>query len=308
MSNTTVNSEVLNLQLASQIVLAYGVLALIGFGTFGNLLNILVFIRIKSLGQMPNSVFLLASFIGNLAQLWTTRFSRAVLILNGIDLLKGSIFYCEIRWLLGRASSSIAMTSLCLASIDRFLVTSRNIRFHHVFTVKRARLIVIIMTLFFLIPLIPDIVYYLAPSCTSPEAPFEYKQYTTYFNLILTNLVPVPVLVLFGILTWRNLHTARLGQQNRLEAQVNRMILAELIMVCFTSLPNIISTIYSMATVSVINSQLRTAQDNLWSNVLAVFSISAYSGSFYVFLIASSAYRKNVKTVLYCKSQNQVGT
>lgn len=141
------------------------------------------------------------------------------------------------------------------------------------------------MTVIFIIPLVPSIVYYSAPSCTSSGAPFEYKQYASYFNLLLTNYVPVLVLILFGILTWSNLHTGRLGQQNRLEAQVNRMILAELIMVCFTSLPNIVSTTYSMATASMVKSPLRAAQDNLWSNVLAVFTVSAYSGSFMYFLL-----------------------
>lgn len=87
MTNTTISNEILNLQLASQMIYGYGALILIGFGTVGNLLNIVVFIRLKMLRQIPNSVFLLASFIGSLVQLWTVRFSRAILSLTGIDLL-----------------------------------------------------------------------------------------------------------------------------------------------------------------------------------------------------------------------------
>jgi uncharacterized membrane protein len=306
MTNTTISNEILNLQLVSQMIYGYGALILIGFGTVGNLLNIVVFIRLKVLRQMPSSVFLLASFIGSLVQLWTVRFSRAILSLTGIDLLARSLFYCEIRWLFGRMSSSITITSLCLASIDRFLVTSRNVRYRNIFTMRRAQLTIIIFVIIFLIPLIPDIVYYNTPSCISPEAPFWYRQYTTYFNTVYTNFLPVPVLVVFGIFTWRNLHNARIGQQNRLETQVNRMILAELVMVCFTSIPNIVSTIYSLATASMVKSQLRTAQDNLWSNIFAVFTISTYCGSFYVFFLVSFAYRKNVRIVLCCKKQNQV--
>ncbi|CAF0866349.1 unnamed protein product [Adineta steineri] len=306
MSNTTVNNEIFNLQLASKMIYAYGALVLIAFGTVGNLLNILVFIRWKSLRQMSNSVFLLASFIGSLVQLWTVRFSLAVLNLTGIDLLKNSLFYCEIRWLFGRMSSSITMTSICLASIDRFLVTSRNVRYRYAFNMKRVRLMVIILTLIFLFPLIPDIVYYWTPNCTSPGAPYGYRQYTTYFNTILTNFIPVPVLVLFGILTWRNLHATRLVQNNRLEMQVNRMILAELIMVCFTSIPNIITTIYSLATITMVKSQLRTAQDNLWLNIFAILTISTYCGSFYVYCAVSSSYRKKIQTILYWKPENRI--
>jgi hypothetical protein len=129
------------------------------------------------------------------------------------------------------------------------------------------------MILIFLISLIPDIVYYWTLSCTSPGAPFVYRQYTTYFNTVLIKFVPVPVLILLGTPTWRNLHAARFGQHNRLEAQVNRTILAELVMVCFTSIPNIVTTIYSLTTTSIATSQLRTAQDGLWSNVFADFTI-----------------------------------
>ncbi|CAF1451406.1 unnamed protein product [Adineta steineri] len=294
MTNTTISSEVLNLQLASRLIFSYAILIFIAFGTIGNLLNIFVFIRIKVLRQMPNSVFLLTSFVASLMQIWTTRFSTAFLNLTGVDLLKQSRFYCEIRWLFGRMGATITMACICLVSINRFLITSPNVRYRQIFTMRCARMTVIVVILVFLIPLIPDVVYYWTPSCTRTGAPYC--------------IVPFPVLVLFGILTWRNLCSVRIIQRNRLEEQVNRMILSELVMICITSIPNIITAIYPIVTSSMTKSQLRVAQDGLWLNMLAIPSITTYCTSFYVFYAASSAYRKNVQTALNCTKHNRIET
>ncbi len=86
------------------------------------------------------------------------------------------------------------------------------------------------------------------------------------------------------------------------------MILAEFVMACFTSIPNMFMTIYSLATASMVKPQLRTAQDSLWFNVFTIFTMSTYCGSFYVYLIASSAYRHNVRVALNCKRENYIGT
>ncbi len=96
---------------------------------------------------MSNSVFIACVVCQQLMILLTTRFFGAVLNLTGIDVLKGSLFYLKFVYLFGRMSSSITMTSTCLTSIDRFLATSHNVRCRHVFTVRRARLTLIIMVL-----------------------------------------------------------------------------------------------------------------------------------------------------------------
>ncbi|CAF0894917.1 unnamed protein product [Adineta steineri] len=308
MSNTTISSEILGLRLASRMIFSYAVLVLITSGTVGNLLNILVFIRIRVLRQMPNSIFLLTSFVASLVQLWTTRFSTVFLNLTGVDLLKQSGFYCEIRWLFGRMSGTITMASICLVSINRFLMTSHNVRYRQVFTTQRARVAVIVVVLVFFIPFTPDIVYYWTPSCTSTGSPYGYRQFIMYFSQVFSNLVAGPVLALFGILTWRNLRGVRVVQRNRLEEQVNRMILAELVMVCITAIPSIITVIYPLVTASMSKSQLRVAQDGLWLNILAIPTITTYCVSFYVFYAVSSAYRKNVRTALNCKKHNRIET
>lgn len=167
MSNTNVSSEILRLQMASRIIYGHVGIILIALGTIGNLLNIALFLRFKILRQMPNSTFLLTAFVACIVQLWTTRFSRSLFGITNINLLAISTFYCQFRWVIGRMSSCVAMTCICMASIDRFLITSRNIRYHHIFTVQRACLIVTTISIIYLSIFMPLAIYYSEPLCTS---------------------------------------------------------------------------------------------------------------------------------------------
>ncbi len=282
-------------------------LALIVVGTVGNLLNIFVFMRLKTLREMTNSVFLISSFTGSLILLWSSRFPTSMLTITGVNPLVGSIVYCKIRYLFGRWGLNMPFTCVCLASIDRFLITSRNVRFRRFFTLKRAYILVTIFTLVYLAICMPDAIYYSGYSCTaSATARATYKQFITYFNLIVTNILSMCVLGTFSILTWYNLWSGGRGGHNHLQQQVNTMMLVEFSMAFITTLPNFIYNIYSQATQSVVKSPLRTAEESLWSIVSTVLSFTIHVGTFYAYVIVSPAYRRNVRTALWFKKQNRV--
>ncbi|UJR19882.1 hypothetical protein I4U23_023015 [Adineta vaga] len=284
-------------------------LALIVIGTVGNLLNIFVFIRLKILRQMPNSIFMIGSFIGSLILLWSSRVPRCILNLTGIDPLVGSIVYCKIRWLFGRWGLNMPFTCICLASIDRFLITSRNVRYRRYFTLQRAYIMVITFSLVYLAICIPDAIYYSVYSCiASAKDRAMYKDFITYFNLIVTNILSMTVLGTFGLLTWYNLWSTRGVGRNHLQHQVNKMMVIEFTMAFITTLPNFTYNIYSQATQSIVKSQLRLAQDSFWSTVSVIISFTIHIGTFYMYMIVSPAYRRNVRTALCFKKQNHIST
>ncbi len=284
-------------------------LAMIGVGTVGNLLNIFVFISLKPLRQMTNSVFLIASFASSLILLWSYRFPTSLLTVTGNNLLIGSIVYCKIRYLFANWGANMVLTCVCLASIDRFLITSRNASFRRFFTLKRAYILVMIFTLAYLAICMPDGIYYSGYSCTaSATARATYKEFITYFNLIVTNGLSMIVLGTFSILTWYNLRSRRGGGRNQLQTQVNRMMLVQFGMAIITTLPNFMYNIYSQATQSLAKSQLRAETETLWSNVSGVLSFTIHVGTFYLYVIVSPAYRRNVRTALCCKKRNRVSS
>jgi hypothetical protein len=307
MLNNAVNEEILRLQSISKIFDGYLMLALVVVGTAGNLLNIFVFIRFKSLRQMSSSVFLVTSFTGSLILLWSSRFPRCILTITGVDPLVGSIVYCKVRWLFGRWGLNMPFTCICLASIDRFLITSRNVNCRRFFTLKRAYIIVIIFSIIYLAICIPDSIYYSGYSCTASASDRAiYKQFITYFNLIVTQMLSLIVLGIFCILTWHNLCSTRWDRRNRLQQHVNRMMLAEFVMAFITTLPNFTYNIYTQVTASMVKSQLLLAQETLWSTVSVVVNFTMHVGTFYVYITVSSAYRRNVLAALCFKKENQI--
>ena len=87
------------------------------------------------------------------------------------------------------------------------------------------------------------------------------------------------VLGTFSLLTWYNLWLTRYNRRNRLQQQVNRMMLAEFTMAFITTLPNFIYNIYLQITQSVEKSQLRLAQETLWSDVSVIISFTMNVGN-----------------------------
>jgi hypothetical protein len=115
------------------------------------------------------------------------------------------------------------------------------------------------------------------------------------------SILPLSILTIFCLLTWRNL-----GQQPatylrggvRLYDQVTRMLIAQCIGICLTSFPNMIWQIYSVSTTSTQRNSLRVAQENLINTICVLVGFSTHAITFYVYLIASSTFRKNVKEML----------
>ncbi|CAF1012515.1 unnamed protein product [Adineta steineri] len=308
MSSNLINDEIVRLQNIGKVFDGYIMFVLIIFGTIGNLLNLFVFIRIKTLRQMSNSIFLIGSFLGSLVSLWSSRYPRSILNITGVDPLVGSIVFCKFRWLFGRWGLNMPFTCICLASIDRFLMTSRQVYYRRLFSLKRAYIMVILSSIIYLIICIPDGMYYSGYLCTAlVNDRALYKQFIAYFNLILTNILSMIILGTFSILTWYNLRSTRQNRQiNHLQQQVNRMMIAEFALAFITTLPNFVYNIYLQITQSMIKSQLRLAQESLWSSISVIMSFTMNVGTFYVYIIVSRPYRRNVRTALCFKRQNQV--
>ncbi|CAF0782040.1 unnamed protein product [Adineta steineri] len=116
--------------------------------------------------------------------------------------------------------------------------------------------------------------------------------------LIFRSILPLSVLSFFCTLTWRNL-----GQQPatylrggvRLYDQVTRMLIAQSLAILITSFPNMIWQIYTVSSNSIDKSALRNAQENLINTICVLIGFSTHAISFYIYLLASPTFRKNVK-------------
>lgn len=302
MASTTANTEILRLQSVSNLLNGYLALVVLVVGTVGNLLNILVFIRIKTFHQMPSSIFLFTSFASSIVLVWTGRFPQALVIVSGIDIAAASAFFCALRTVLGRISQNLALLCIGLVSIDRFLMTCRTGRYRQLLTKRKAVIIVTILFLIYLAISIEDaITYYSAPLCRSPVAPFVYTQFVSYFSWVVTFGLPLIILTIFSLLTWRNLRVSIPGRRNHLQEQVNRMMFAQFALMFLSTLPIVVMRVYRLCTDWQKKSALQTAQETLAFNLATTVGYASPIGSFYLYFLVSAVFRQNVRTVLCCK-------
>ncbi|CAF0781970.1 unnamed protein product [Adineta steineri] len=300
MSSTSTNqNDITQLLGIAEYLFAYVGLTIFIFGTIGNLINLLSFIRLESLKTLASSLFLLASFIGSEIVLITGLLTRVISGFSGIDPVNTSVVLCKIRWMIRTAGGAISLTCVCLAAIDRYLLSCQNVRRHRLITIKRARWAISISCFFWLGVFSSYAIYYTAPkplSCTIADPFFAY--FASYFNLLHYSILPLSILSFFCTLTWRNL-----GQQPatylrggvRLYDQVNRMLIAQSLAILITSFPNMIWQIYTVSSNSIVKSALRNAQENLINTICVLIGFSTHAISFYIYLLASPTFRKNVK-------------
>jgi hypothetical protein len=285
------------LVLLSQDLYGWGSLIIFLIGTFGNLLDIILFIRLESLNTLASSLFLLASFIGSQCVMLTATLLRIIYGLTRYDPLFASLFLCKARWMIGPASGAFSLTCVGLAAIDRYILIRSQYR--NKITLNQARLIIIIAAMFWLAFFSMYAVYFVAP------APFTCQlvnpvmiQLMPFVSFFVYSVIPISALSFLCYLIW---HT--LGQQpttflhggNRLHDQVTRMIISQIIVVILTSFPSACYSVYTISTRTVSKNSLRLAIEALVNTVCVLIGFLTHAIMFYVYLMASSNFRRNAK-------------
>jgi len=119
MSNiTNINDIIFQLKLITTDIYAYVGLFMFIIGTIGNVCNIVVFTRLRSLSGLASVWFLLTSFVGSQCVLSTGVLSRAIFGFTGVDPLVSSIIWCKIHWVIGPLGGNLALTCIGFGSID----------------------------------------------------------------------------------------------------------------------------------------------------------------------------------------------
>ena len=305
--NSTDNLEqIASLERASQNLFISSGLTIFIIGTFGNLADIILFIRLESLKKLASSMFLLASFVGSQLVLICGLLPRIIQGFEGYDFLGYSSFLCKARWYLRIVSATFSLTCVCFASIDRYLLSCANIRHQRFITLKRARWALIGAAIFWFIILSPYAVFYTTASKSCLIVNIGFAKFVSYFDLFYYSIIPFSVLSIFSGLTWHYL-----GKQqaiyvrggSRLYDQITRMIIAQIIVLVFTSFPDTIFQLYTVSTSTASIDSLLYAQENFASNVCLIVGDLTYALSFYVYWIASPIFRQNIKAMFLIRQQ-----
>ncbi|CAF1007868.1 unnamed protein product [Rotaria sordida] len=285
----------------SQELYGWGSLIIFFIGTFGNILDIILFIRLESLNTLASSLFLLASFIGSQCVMLTATLLRVIFGLTGYDPLFSSLFLCKARWMVGPASGAFSLTCVCLAAVDRYILIRSQYRTK--ITLNQARLAIILAAIFWLGFFSIYAVFFVAPTPNSCRLVNSImSQLMPFISFFVYSVIPIVVLSVLCRLIWHTLGqlpVTYIHGGNRLHDQVTRMIIAQIIIVIITSLPSAVYSVYTISTRTVTRSPWRSAIETLVNTVCVLIGFLTHAIMFYVYLIASTTFHKNVKTMFY---------
>jgi hypothetical protein len=176
--------------------------------------------------------------------------------------------------------------------------------------------------------LIIGLTYVHVPIYTRLSSPtncaFTQGFYTTFYgisNLIIFSLGPSVGMIIFGLLTIRNvrrpvnrvvpintqiqtqIQNTLPRSQKATDRQLIRMMILQSVFFIMTSTPTSLYYCYSTAIANVMLSALQVARNNLASTVLSFLSLAGPCMSFYVFTISSQLFRRELIHLFKCRSQ-----
>ncbi|CAF1286047.1 unnamed protein product [Adineta ricciae] len=291
------------------------------FGLIGNSLNIFVFtIWSRSRKQINefqspirvsnSSLYLLTSSCANFLLILYPLLTR--IIFDGFQYPKTSMneFYtCKLRFYALHTLDSISLMCICMATLDRYLISSRKVYLRQLSpTLHRTKQIIVICIVLLCFHNIPIGIYYKVSDFNECiiSSPIYIYYYLWIVQIFLHGIFPMSFLLFFGFLTYKQLklffHPNRQLNIN-IDKQISRMLLLSCLSISISSVPYSIQYVYSVFYTE-FNERL-TSYKLLayYISVLSFFSNAVLS--FYIYLISTPNFRQQVKKI--CSGQVRFG-
>ncbi len=262
---------------AQQFTIYVGFFLLI-VGIFGNTMNLLVFLKIRTYRTTPCTFYFLVVSINNIVYLTINLTIRILSQGYGINVTGTSNIWCKIRQSLLIIFSVISIYFSCLAVIDQFLVTSKSAYLRRCSQIRRAHRISIIAIIIGCLPGIPVLIFYhvspIDKTCVSTNAGFAI--YVLIYLLGIICAIPVSIMIIFGWLTCRNIRQTIVLAEHQADRQLVRMTLTQVILVVIGLLPYGIYTFYSLITSHIIKDSDRQLKEYFASTIISMATYLYY--------------------------------
>ena len=284
---------------------------LIALGIVGAILNCCTFTQ-KSLRQSPCAVYFIAYSIANFLSVLFGLLPPVLLYSVNIDPSSYNEIYCKIRFYMSIVPPILSPIYLLLASTDRTFVTSRNARTRQRSTHRLAYWSIAVATvtalLFYIHILIRVHIIEFFPGfsfCYYDDS--AYGTFFVYSALLIGLLLPF-LMSIFAVLTLKNIRKVhihpivniRTGISNQIskDRQLAIMLLSEIfIYMLFTIIQPIVS-LYSQITKSQTKTTQQQSLEYFLAGVAFLLSYIPVSINFYINLIVSKTFRRNITKML----------
>ena len=296
--------------ISNKLMIIIGILMYI-FGCIGNLLNIYVFFlwsksrkysRRYSNGYRSknSSLYLLTSSIGNLIIIIYPLLTR--IIFDGFQYSVNPTYvfiFCQFRYYILHTFDLISLTSICLATFDRYLISSRKVRLRDLSsTRKRTKQIILILICFFGFHSLPIGYYYNVSS--EGYCIITSKYYLYYYlwstQIFFRGIFPIIYLTIICLLTFKQLKTFEKSKLKLNEKQFSRMLLLISLAIIFSSIPYCIEQIYY-----VMISNQKSSFVYFYHIISSILFYTNSVTSFYIFYISTPNFRVQVHNLFFSK-------
>ena len=270
------------------LVISFGLTILLT-GIVGNLLNIVIFTWLGYYKQNTCSVYIICRSLFDLLTLFFGLGSRILSQGFSIDFTLTNSFWCRVRVPIIYINTLSSYTVLCLQSIDAFLVTSPSISLRQKSHPRVALYLVLTFFVFWTLEEAPHLFFQqLVVNSSSGKGTcvtvnIIYANYRTYFiYLWLTTMVPLVVIILFDLLTYRQVQQNSRQKRTRLFSvltrQMTRMTLFHIIVVLLFQAPFGIAQCYFI-TRGLSDDPIRKAQEQIVQQFFNVHGYGIYAVS-----------------------------
>ncbi len=252
-------------------------------GLIGNILNILVFAKLKLFRGNRCAFYLIVESIANIALLCESVIPEIFQETYGTDPLEISLFWCKTKSPWTQIFRLLIGFVVCFEALDQFLSTNHRFYLRDLITLKLARYLVLISTVIWILQTIP---YIILTKMVSPfgciitsQALIDYYSFVYY--IFLTGLVPIITSSFFSLLAYRNVrHLVRRQipiERRRLDRQMTAMIFVRVIVFVILLLPYTIFRIYILNVNVNPQDTLQNTINELISEIVSVLLLWSYS-------------------------------
>ncbi|CAF1407252.1 unnamed protein product [Rotaria sordida] len=243
---------------------------MISLGFIGAILTTIIFTRQKLFRHNSTIIYLLAGAIMTAIHLPSIYLQSILVDGFGLGVFNTNDIACRERNYLFYVTTVAAISFPCWASFNQYAITCREASFRNRWSsIRVIRLVIIGTVIFWAIIYFPLI--FISNSvngiCVLVDGPFQI-----FHSYILTPLVfiigPITLITIFTLGTIRNLRSTTLqNRHDRLEKQIRRMLIPQLIILAIFGIPFGIDCIYQDITSKVQKDVLRKAIERLFSQI-----------------------------------------
>ena len=278
--------------ISQQITIYGGSIILVG-GIVGNLLNVIVFLNLRTFRENSCAFYLIVMSFVNIGNLMTGLLSRILMSGFDVDWTLISSFYCKFRWYGLQFCLLTSFTCICLATIDQYMATCAHVQWRQLSNIKTAYRLTALFIIIWLLHGILYIIYFDLIrssltgkiSCTSGNIIF--LQYHIWGYLIfLAGVLPLIVTSFFGLFAYNNIQQLARRTiplvQRELDKQLIMMVLVQVICNFIFTLPYTILTIITSIPLNLNNAVIIASLDFATVMTILLYYLSFAVSLFFI--------------------------